>query len=118
MLREASPWRSRTTLARYTLDTLLQEDIDTTLFEDRGDEAFKLTGDDDVFVFFDKKLVITIGGIHSALTKGVKRPDVANSIGVVVGQEYPLDFFQAERHVVRSKLRIDTTLELVPDVVR
>ena len=38
--------------------------------------------------------------------------------GLVVGQEYPLDFFQAERHVVRSKLRIDTTLELVPDVVR
>ncbi|MBX3196985.1 MAG: hypothetical protein KF894_02410 [Labilithrix sp.] len=62
--------------------------------------------------------MINIGGIHSALTREVKLPEVADAIGLEVGKEYPLDFFQAERHVVESNLRIDTTIELVPDVVK
>lgn len=83
-----------------------------TKFKYRGSEHFKFSGDDDVFVFINKQLVINIGGIHGALSKDVSLPDVASALGLVVGQEYQLDFFQAERHVVESNLRIDTTLEL------
>ena len=89
-----------------------------TKFNYKGNESFTFSGDDDVFVFINRKLVINIGGIHGALTKGVNLPEVAAAIGLVVGQNYPLDFFQAERHVVQSNLRIDTTLELTGTVVK
>ena len=89
-----------------------------TKFRYRGVETFKFSGDDDVFVFINKQLVINIGGIHSALTREVNLPALAPALGLVVGEEYPLDFFQAERHVEESNLRIETTIELRPDVVK
>ncbi len=83
-----------------------------TTFTYRGNESFAFSGDDDVFVFINKKLVINIGGIHEAFKKEISIPDVASSLGLVVGNEYALDFFQAERNYVQSNLRIDTTLDL------
>jgi len=71
-----------------------------------------------VFVFINKKRVIDLGGIHSVQTATVKLSDRAAELGLVVGNEYPLDFFQAERHVIESNVRIETTLELVAGPVR
>ena len=79
-----------------------------TVFTYSGGETFHFSGDDDVFVYIDNKLVINLGGIHSR-----EQADVAiDSLGLIKGNTYPLDFFSAERHVTQSNLLITTTLGL------
>jgi fibro-slime domain-containing protein len=79
-----------------------------TVFTYRGGEYFNFRGDDDVFVFIAGNLVINLGGIHSPEPGTV----MVDTLGLTVGQSYPLDFFSAERHVVGSNIEFETTLNL------
>jgi fibro-slime domain-containing protein len=79
-----------------------------TQFQYKGGEYFNFRGDDDVFVYIDHKLVIDLGGIHGPETASVQ----VDSLGLTMGQTYPLDFFSAERHVTGSNILFETTLQL------
>ncbi len=84
-----------------------------TTFQYNGGETFKFVGDDDLFVFINKKLAIDLGGVHGAQTAEVNLDAEATKLGIEKGKVYPLDFFFAERHTSESNFRIDTTLDFV-----
>jgi fibro-slime domain-containing protein len=50
--------------------------------------------------------------VHGPETASVS----VDMLGLTVGQEYPLDFFSAERHVTGSNIKFETTLALRPAV--
>ncbi|HEY0133643.1 MAG TPA: fibro-slime domain-containing protein, partial [Nannocystis sp.] len=75
-----------------------------------GGETFTFTGDDDVWVFINKKLVIDLGGVHGNTGGNV----ALDTLGLSMGNTYTLDVFHAERHTVQSNFRIDTTICAVP----
>ena len=84
-----------------------------TQFKYGGGEKFSFTGDDDVWVFINRKLVIDLGGVHVAEDATVDVDQRAQELGLVVGQVYPFDMFQNERHKSQSNFRADTDLNFV-----
>ncbi len=84
-----------------------------TSFKYAGGESFTFIGDDDVFVFVNKKLVIDLGGRHSQETGTVNLDGQSAQLGIAQGHVYDLSVFHAERHTKQSHFRIDTTLAFV-----
>lgn len=81
-----------------------------TLFNYGGGEVFKFRGDDDLFVFINRKLAIDLGGVHGPQEGVAVLDDQAAALGITPGGTYQLDFFFAERHTSESNFRIETTI--------
>lgn len=83
-------------------------ELETTFQYSRNKgQVFRFSGDDDVWVFLDGKLIIDLGGVHSPKTQVI---DLDRLAWLEDGHDYALKIFHAERHTTGSNFKIDTTI--------
>lgn len=75
-----------------------------------GGETFSFSGDDDMWVFINRQLVIDLGGLHPTLSAEVSLDELAGPLRLERGQTYALHFFFAERHTNASNFTIRTSI--------
>ncbi|MFZ5890827.1 MAG: fibro-slime domain-containing protein [Myxococcota bacterium] len=75
-----------------------------------GGEVFRFRGDDDLWVFINRRLAIDLGGLHESLRGEVFLDERAMEFGIVPGNRYTLHLFFAERHTIDSNFSIETTI--------
>lgn len=82
------------------------------VYRKNQNQFFEFTGDDDVYLFINGKLVLDLGGAHWSLSKTVNMDDIADKAGLVDGQVATFTFFYMERNADCSNFGIRTSLDL------
>jgi fibro-slime domain-containing protein len=82
-------------------------------------QQFTFRGDDDLWIFVNKKLALDLGSMHGPEQGTIDFDAQASFLGIVPGRSYEMDIFQAERHTSGSNFRFETNIScFVPQIVR
>jgi fibro-slime domain-containing protein len=78
-------------------------------FRYKGGEVFTFRGDDDIWVFINRKLAIDLGGLHGPEESTINLDQYAAQLGLSIGEVYDLQVFHAERNYSGSNYRFETS---------
>lgn len=86
-------------------------------FEYVPGQYFDFYGDDDVWVFIDRRLAVDIGGQHAQEAGAVLLDTIGQNNGkkLVPGETYDFHIFYVERHTSSSNFRMRTSIDLQVD---
>lgn len=85
------------------------------VYQEADNLFFDFTGDDDVYLFIDGKLVLDVGGAHLAATQKINLNELVNSgkLALENNQVYDFEFFYLERCTDFANLRINTNIRVM-----
>jgi fibro-slime domain-containing protein len=75
------------------------------LFDSTKNYKLDFLGDDDLWIFVNKRLAVDIGGIHTA-QPGTVTVSATNAFGMTNGNVYEVEAFQAERQTTSSTFKL------------
>jgi fibro-slime domain-containing protein len=73
-------------------------------------QKFTFFGDDDLWIFVNRKLALDLGSLHSQASGTIDFDAQAGALGIQPGFAYPMDIFHAERHTDGSNFQIETNI--------
>ena len=85
-------------------------------FKYEAGQKFTFRGDDDLWIFVNKKLALDVGGSHQALLGTIDFDAQAALLGITAGGEYQMDIYHAERQTTESNFRIETNISCLVNV--
>jgi fibro-slime domain-containing protein len=110
----AAPAKESTVVADAVINDGLPHNFGFTteihyFFQYRGGESLTFSGDDDVWIFINRRLALDLGGMHTRLERTLNVDQVAAELDLDVGKLYEISLFHAERHSTGSNFRLTLT---------
>ena len=79
-------------------------------FEYVAQQKFTFRGDDDMWIFVNRRLAVDLGSMHDSKEGIIDFDAQAADLGIAVARAYPMDIFHAERHTSASNFSIETNI--------